>query len=432
MDDRIIRNGLASDPNQTTRSTAPRVRPLRRFVTDRVTAALADTPVVMVTGPRQAGKTTLVRDLVHGERQYLTLDDDTVLEGARSDPAGLVRRLDRGTIDEVQRAPDLLRAIKRSVDQDRRPGRFLLTGSADVLTLPTVSESLAGRMEIITLLPLSGGELRGRRQSFLQNALRGTLVRPSEKTTGDRLVDRVLAGGYPEMLARKDPARRRAWARDYVKAIVQRDVRDIADVERLAQMTRLLQIVAQYAGRLVNFRQIGGQNGLDDKTTKKYVAILEQVFLMRRVEPWFRNRLKRLVKTPKLHFLDSGLLAAVLGITAEAVARDRSSFGALLETFAFSEVLKQSTWLDEGCTFSHYRDKDQDEVDIVVEHETAGVVGVEIKSAATVHAADFKGLRKLATATGADFRLGVVLYDGEHTVSFGERLFAAPLSCVWS
>lgn len=402
-----------------------------RFAARQVTAALHDTPVVMVIGPRQCGKTTLARNFVAGDRVYVTLDDDTVLQGAREDPAGFVRNLDRVTIDEIQRAPDLLRAIKTSVDQDRRPGRFLLTGSANVLTLPTVSESLAGRLAVVTLFPLSRAEIRDRRPAFLRKAFGGALVKSPEAVMGDELMQAVLTGGYPEMLRRKAAARRQAWARDYVSAIVQRDVRDIADVERLTQMSRLLRVLAHHSGQLTNFTLIGGQNNLDDKTTKKFVAILEQLFLVRRIEPWFRNRLKRLVKTPRLHFLDSGLLSAILGVTAEQVARDRTLFGPLLETFVFSELLKQNAWLDEPCSFWHYRDKDQDEVDLVIENEAAELVGIEVKAAATVNASDFKGLRKLADATGHALRLGVVLYDGAQTVPFGDRLFAAPVSCLW-
>ena len=299
-----------------------------RFAAARVTAALKDTPVVMVTGPRQCGKTTLVRDLVAGARAYRTLDDETALAGARQDATGFVRGLDRSTIDEVQRAPDLLRAIKQSVDQDRRPGRFLLTGSANVLTLPTVSESLAGRMEVVTLLPLARPNRA--KATFLRKAFAGTLATPPEELIGHDLVRAVLTGGFPEMLRRTEAARRRAWARDYVRALIQRDVRDIADVERLDQMPRLLRVLAHHSGQLTNFTQIGGQHGLDDKTTKKYVAVFEQLFLVRRLEPWFNNHLNRLVKTPKLHFLDSGLLAAVLGITAERIAGERALFGPLV------------------------------------------------------------------------------------------------------
>ena len=402
-----------------------------RFALEQVTTALKDTPVVMVTGPRQCGKTTLVRDLVAGKREFITLDDDTMLAAARSDPTGLVRSLDLATIDEVQRVPDLLRAIKKSVDDDRRAGRFLLTGSANTLTMPRVSDSLAGRMEIVSLLPLSRTEIQGKKPEFLQAAFGGKLRNPVDPLIGKDLVHAVLTGGYPEMLRRADPKRRQTWARDYIRAIVQRDVREVADVEKLDQMPRLIQVLAHHSGQLTNFTQIGGQVGFDDKTTRKYVGILEQLFLVRRIEPWFRNQLKRLVKTPKLHFLDSGLLGTLLGATAERIAKDRSIFGPLLETFVFSEVLKQASWFDENCALYHYRDKDQDEVDLVIEAGSGAIVGVEVKASATVNAGDFRGLRKLAQASGDNFKLGVALYDNEKIVPFGDRLLAAPISCLW-
>jgi uncharacterized protein len=234
------------------------------------------------------------------------------------------------------------------------------------------------------------------------------------------------------MLRREDPKRRQTWARDYVRAIVQRDVREVANVEKLDQMPRLLQVLAHHSGQLTNFTQIGGQVGFDDKTTRKYVAILEQLFLVRRVEPWFRNQLKRLVKTPKLHFVDSGLLGALLGASVERVAKDRTMFGPLLETFVFSEVLKQASWFGESCALYHYRDKDQDEVDLVIETGGGALVGIEVKASVTVNAGDFKGLRKLAEACGDNFKLGVVLYDGGRPVLFGGRLVAAPMSCLWA
>lgn len=405
---------------------------LPRFAVDTVTTALLDTPVVIVTGPRQCGKTTLVRDLVGKDREFITLDDDTVLNAARIDPAGMVRGLDEVTIDEVQRAPDLLRAIKRSVDNDRRAGRFLLTGSANILALPQASESLAGRMEIVGLLPLSRAEICGVRPAFLSSAFAGKIDKPAETLVGQPLIEAVLTGGYPEMLRRKDPKRRRAWALDYLTAIIQRDVRDIAEVEKLDQMPRLLRILANHSGQLTNFSQIGAQIGFDDKTTRKYVGILEQLFLVRKIEPWFRNRLKRLVKTPKLHFVDSGLLSALLGVTAERIGRNRSLFGALLETFVLAEVLKQTSWSDESFNLYHYRDKDQDEVDVVIERNDGALIGVEVKAGATVNEQDFKGMHKLAAASGGDFKLGVVVYDGDKTLRFGESFFAAPISCVWN
>jgi predicted AAA+ superfamily ATPase len=299
------------------------------------------------------------------------------------------------------------------------------------LALPQVSESLAGRMETVSLLPLSQVEVRGGKPAFLKTAFAGRIARPQHLLTGNDLVNAVLTGGYPEMLRRKTPARRQAWAREYLKALLQRDVRDIAEVEKLDGMSRLFRALAQHSGGLVNFARAGGRIGLDDKTARKYVTIFEQLFVVRRVEPWLRNRLKRLVKTPKLHFLDSGLLATTLGATAARIAKDRAILGPLLEAFVFSEVLKQAEWLGEDCTLHHYRDKDQDEVDVVVENHDGAVVGVEVKAAATVGAGDFRGLRKLADACGKELRLGAVLYDGEQVVPFGERLFAAPVSCLW-
>jgi predicted AAA+ superfamily ATPase len=298
--------------------------------------------------------------------------------------------------------------------------------------LPQVSESLAGRMEIVNLMPISRAEILGKEPAFLNTAFNSKLVKPGPDIVGDELVHAVLVGGYPEMLRRENSRRRQAWARDYVKAIVQRDVRDIAEVEKLDQLPRLLQALAHHSGQLTNFTQIGGQIGIDDKTTRKYTGILEQLFLVHRVSPWFRNELKRLVKTPKLHFVDSGLLAALLALTAEQIAKDRSTFGALLETFVFSEIMKQTAWCEDGYTLHHYRDKDQDEVDIIVEDERGGLVGIEVKASATVRASDFKGMRKLLDICGDDLKLGLVLYDGTKVVPFGDRLFAAPMSCLWS
>jgi predicted AAA+ superfamily ATPase len=404
-----------------------------RYANERVATALSDTPVVMVNGPRQCGKTTLVKALGGGAaRRYVTLDDETVLASARADPAGFIRELDVVTIDEVQRAPDLLRAIKRSVDDDRRPGRFLLTGSANILAMPTIAESLAGRMEVVTLLPLSQAEIRGGRSDFVAQAFSGKVRAPDHCITGSALVETVITGGYPEVLARRDSRRRAAWAREYIRAIIERDVRDIVDVDRLDQMPMLLRALASHAGQLTNFSRLGGQLRLDDKTVRRYQGILEHVFLVRRIEPWSRNELRRLVKTPKLHFLDTGLLSVLLGATADRLAADRSQFGAILESFVIAEILKITGWSGEEIRLSHYRDKDQDEIDLILEDDAGCLVAIEVKASATVSSSDFNVLRKVAQVAGSQFRLGLVLYDGEAVLPFGDGLFAAPLSCLWS
>jgi predicted AAA+ superfamily ATPase len=279
---------------------------------------------------------------------------------------------------------------------------------------------------------LGQAEILREKSNFLDKAFAGELATPKNLILGPDLIEHALTGGYPEMIARTDPRRRSAWAREYVRAIVERDVSEIADVERLDQMPQLLRALAYHSGQLLNFAQLAGQIGLDDKTARRYIGIFENLFLVRRIEPWFRNPLKRLVKTPKLFFLDSGLLAALTGLTKDRIAKDRTVVGALLETFVANEILRLATWSDVRPTFHHYRDKDQDEVDIIMEDENGDMIGLEVKAAATVTAQDFKGLRKVATATGNAFRAGWVLYDGDKILPFGDRLAAVPLSCLWS
>lgn len=282
-----------------------------RWIEQRVRENLSDTRVVLLTGPRQAGKTTLVRKLAGDDARYLTLDDANTLAAAKEDPTGFVRGLDRAIIDEIQRAPELILAIKQSVDADGRPGRFLLTGSANLLTLPRVADSLAGRMAVVDLLPLSVSEVRGHQSRFLEEIFQGRVPESKEPLIGDGLMETVLAGGYPEALARKGLGRRQAWYDDYARAIVERDVRDIAQIDRLKQMPRLLRILAHHSGQLVNYSKVGAPLGLSHVTTQKYAGIFEQLYLTRVLPPWSNNELSRLIKTPKLHFLDAGLLAAM-------------------------------------------------------------------------------------------------------------------------
>lgn len=404
-----------------------------RFAAPLVAGALQDTRVVLVAGPRQAGKTTLVRSLSDEKLRYFTLDDAVTLAAARNDPKGFIRDLDFAVLDEVQRAPDLLLAIKESVDRDDRPGRFLLTGSANLMTLPTVADSLAGRMEVISLLPLSQAELLGRPPGFLELAFMGRvkpLVGPC--FLGSALVERVLAGGYPEALTRASVERRSKWYLDYANAIIQRDIHEIAAGGRLGDMPRFLELLAHYAAQPVNLSGIGASLGMDHKTVGRYLDILAALYLVTTIPPWLSNGIARLTKAPKLHFLDSGLLAALRGLSRAQVMRDKSSFGAVLESFVYGELLKQAGWLPlAGIRFHHFRTQHGDEVDLVLEDRSGGLVGLEVKASATVTAADFSGLRKLAAAAGHAFRLGAVLYDGDQAVPFGNDLWALPLSCLW-
>ena len=371
-------------------------------------------------------------DIASNNIPFLTLGDPTVLQSALDDPVGFIRGLDRAVVDEVQRAPNLLLSIKRSVDENNTPGRFLLTGSANLMTIPSMADSLAGRMEIVHLLPLSQAELVGKQSDFIDKAFGAKQPSTDHLVIGDGLIEAVLSGGYPEALKRKNWTRKQDWYHDYLDAIVQRDVREVAQVEQLSLMPKLLSILAEHSGQLINYSSIGAAVDLSHVTTRKYLSIFESIYLVHTLQPWFNNRLKRLIKSPKLHFYDAGLLAAMRDVSPDIIKKDKTPFGPILETFVFSELHKIATWSDERCTFSHFRDKDKNEVDIVMENRRGEVVGIEVKASATVSSKDFSGMRKLAEACGKKFVQGLVLYDHDQVVPFAENMFAAPLSSLWS
>jgi predicted AAA+ superfamily ATPase len=415
-----------------------------RGIVRRLQESLADTPVVLLNGPRQSGKTTLVRQFATDQRPYLTLDDVTAAAAARQDPQGFLRRLDGAVIDEVQRVPELLLAIKLAVDERRGPGRFLLTGSADVMALPRVADSLAGRLEVLSLMPLAGCELAGTPIGWIDDvfAALATQTKPPSPTpdqaatqVGGALEKRVLAGGYPEVLRRSSEARRQAWAHSYLNAILQRDVREIAEVDKLLALPQLLAALAQVCGQLCNYTQLGARIGLDGKTVSRYLTILEQLFLVRRVPAWSGNGLARIVKTPKLQFLDSGLLSHLLGLKTARVASDRTAFGPVLECFACGELLRLASWADDSYDLMMYRDKDQMEVDVVIANSLGSLVGVEVKAKASLQRRDAAGLNRLSQQAGDRFLGGVVLYDGIQSLPMGSvagrPIWALPLASLW-
>jgi len=416
----------------TTALPPPASTAITRHVQGKIAIALQDTRVVLVVGPRQAGKTTLARLYASPDRPYLTLDDPATLAAARSDPTGFVRGLKQAVIDEVQRAPDLLLAIKESVDKDQTPGRFLLTGSTNLMAMPLVADSLAGRLEVITLLPFAQAELAGTQGDLLDRLFDGAgLPAVVNPLVGDDLMECVLKGGYPEALRRTSVNRRQAWLQDYVALILDRDVRDIANIDQLDRMPRLLDVLAAHAGQLVNHSSYGAALGLTTPTAQKYVGILERLFLTRQIPPWSSNAVSRLTKTPKLHFLDTGLLAALRDVTAAQLQKDRTAYGPLLENFVVSEVLKLTTWSEKRLRISHFRTKEQDEVDLVLEDRRGRVIGIEVKASATVRGQDLRGLRKLQEAVGDKFVQGLVLHDHDRITPFDEKLHAAPVSLLW-
>lgn len=404
-----------------------------RAMRPTVVAALADTPVVALLGPRQCGKSTLALTFAP-EFTYISLDDDAVLATARHDPAGFVAGLPHRTIiDEVQRAPGMLRAIKLVVDRDRRPGKFLLTGSANLLLLPQLGDSLAGRMEIVALQPLAEAEKErtagGLLKAFLEDGLK-----PAIRGTGGDGLDlpgRMVGGGYPEPLSRT-PERARLWHRNYVRALMERDVQDVARVNDAGEVARLLELLALRTGELLNVSNVSHDLGLQRETVGKHLGILERLFLVRRVPAWHRNESKRLVKAPKVHLVDSGLAAMLSGVTAEDWALRRDRYGHLLESFVVQQVIAQAGWTNPDLRFWHYRDKDQEEVDLVI---TLGrkTWGIEVKSSASVTESEGRGLRRLAEQCGKDFQGGMLAYTGTSVLPMADkRMWAVPIREFWT
>lgn len=405
-----------------------------RNVRRALRVALTDTPVVALLGPRQSGKSTLVRSLAP-ERAYVTLDEEQSLRTALEDPVGFVAALPaRVTLDEVQRAPGLLLAIKAAVDRDRRPGRFLLTGSANLLMLPKVGDSLAGRIEFVHLHPLTESEKERQPGALLQTFLGGRFaprIPGTDAAPANHLPQRLLRGGYPPALLRS-PARARQWHRQYLRTVLERDVADVARVRGAAELGRLFEIAALRSATLLNLSALSTELGVRRETVDQYLTVLERLFLVRRLLAWHRNEAKRLIKTPKIHLLDSGLAGTLMGLEAGDWTTRRDRFGHLAESFVVQQLIAQAGWTDPDLRFWHYRDKDQVEVDLVI---TRGrrTWGVEVKTAATVTPADGNGLRRLAEQCGKDFEGGMILYAGTSTLSTADRrIFAVPLSSIWT
>lgn len=404
-----------------------------RFIQPRLLEALEDSPVVLVHGPRQCGKSTLARMVGDAAGYaYITFDDDVLRAAAKSDPVGFVGDLGRKVIlDEVQRVPELFTSLKAAVDRERTPGRFILTGSANVLLLPNLADSLAGRMEILRLHPLAQAELVRTTPTFLDTLFRAGFRSGSHVRLGKELSERITTGGYPAALTRSTPRRRASWYRDYIETIIQRDVRHLARISALDALPRLLTLSAGQTSRLLNVADLASPFQVSRPTIRDYLTLLGHVFLLDELPPWHNNRLSRLIKTPKLHLGDTGVACALLGVDADALAADRQLLGQLLETFVFQELRRQAGWHEGPVTFHHFRDKDGVEVDIVLEGMGQRIAGVEVKASATVNASDFRGLKKLKEAVDERFMAGVVLYDGESAVSFGDRLYAVPVRCLW-
>ena len=407
----------------------------QRLVEPRLQEALADSPVVLIQGPRQCGKTMLAQ--MAGETAgyaYFSFDDEGTKNFAVGDPLGFVESLpERVILDEVQRAPNLFSSIKLSVDRNRKPGRFILTGSMRVLHFSKINDSLAGRMDIIRLHPLAQSEIEQTGPRLLDSLFSPNITARQEWPAKNQIVDRIVTGGYPEALKRPSPPRRARWYKSYIETLIERDVADIAKIASLETLPQLLKLAAAYTAQLLSVNGLASSFQLNRLTIKSYLTLLEKLFLLERLPAWHSNYAKRLVKTPKLHLCDTGVACALLNFNSSEFANNRELFGHILETFVLQELRRQASGHIQPHTFYHFRDREKDraEVDIVIQRGGTALAGVEVKASATVHTSDFKGLRKFREAAGKQFVSGTLLYNGHSTLSFDKNLYAVPLHSLW-
>jgi len=410
---------------------------IERHARRLILEAATDSRVVMVAGPRQAGKTTLVKEMVADAlpMSYTTLDDAGARRLATEDPVGFIASLERPVaIDEVQRAPDLLLEIKRCVDRDTSPGQFLLTGSARVLSLPRVGDALVGRVEPVTLWPLSQAEVAGSKRNLVDELFASSPPKVVDAPVGrDAWLERALAGGLPEARERPEGRRRDAWFASYIATLMERDVRDLADVRALDEVPALLTMVAARSTGPLNIAATAGELRISEASVRRYLALLHAAFVVLRVPSWRRSMGRRATAAAKYQLVDAGLAAHVLSLDRQRIESDGALAGGLLEGFVRMELVKQAATSESRPTVHHFRTRGgASEVDAVLERRGGQVVGVEIKASATPSQRDFRGLAELRESRGDDFVAGVVVYSGEQTLPFGDRMWALPVSALWT
>lgn len=401
----------------------------------KIIESIQFSPATLINGARQTGKSTFLQNSFVGAEgfSYTNLDDLNLLRLAKSDPITFLSQLpSRAAIDEIQRTPELLLPLKKIIDEDRATRRFLLSGSANILTLPKLSESLAGRMEIYTLWPLSQGEIHGRKERFIDWAFSDEPPETPSPFSQTDYLETLVRGGYPEALAQMQAGRGPEWFKSYLATILQRDIQDISRIDGLAELPNLLDIIVSRAGNLINFADISRMTKLNAVTLKRYYTLLEMVFLVVEVPAWGTNFEKRLVKSPKIFINDTGLLCYLRGLSQEALQRERGLIGSVMENFVAMELTKQLGWAASRCNLLHYRNHQGDEVDAVLESADKRIVGVEVKASMDIKPSDFNGLRSLAETAGERFHRGFLLYTGTDVIAYDKNLWALPISSLWT
>jgi uncharacterized protein len=406
-----------------------------RGIHDVLVEALGDTRVVLLLGARQVGKSTLAQEIISGGHPAgsINLDTQAPRQAANADPEGFVAALARPVlIDEVQRGgPDLLLAIKSAVDKDHTPGQFFLTGSANVLANRKVLDALTGRVEIVTLWPLAQSEIEESNHNFVDSLFAGSAPDVQDARIGrEALVERLIAGGYPEARLRTDRARTR-WFSSYLEATLGRDLGDITDAHKLREMPRLLRLLASQAANVVAPANLSNDIELHRETVDAYIGLLEAIFLVKRLPAWTPGIGRREIRHPKIYVVDTGLLLHLLGADEDRLANDDQITGKALENFVAMEILRHAEWSERAPKPFHYR-QGREEINIVLEDRSGDIACVEVKASASIQSRDWRALSRLRDARGKSFRCGVLLYSGENTVPLSDRIFAVPISGLWA
>ncbi|MFH1253916.1 MAG: ATP-binding protein [bacterium] len=409
---------------------------LKRNITSKIYSALEYMPIILLRGARQTGKTTLAKSIAMNKKyNYITFDNIQYLTAAKSDPISFISRLEKPVIlDEIQRVPELFLPIKNDVDENRIAGRYFLTGSADPLLIPKLGDSLAGRMRLLTLWPLSQGEIEGKAETFIDRVFNQVPVVTSGvfSCSKDDLLVRAVKGGYPTSVFMKTEQQRNEWFNDYISLVLQKDILDLSRIENVNQIPNLLMLLASRVGGLLNTEELARSVKLSAVTLQRYIELLRTLFLVQLLPAWSGNLGKRLVKSPKIYLSDTALQLFVLNIDLERLNKDPFLVGSVIENFVVLELLKQISWSDMNIQMFHYRDYAQSEVDIVLEGPAGGLVAIEVKSSQNVSNNDFKGLKNFQNSVGDKFIQGILLYTGTTSIPFGEKLTAIPISSLWS
>ena len=403
-----------------------------RWQRHKIEQAMATRRVVLLVGARQCGKTTLAKQLITEETAYLTLDDTTLREAAENDPQNFVKhKLKTLIIDEIQRAPSLLPAIKKVVDEETQPGQYLLTGSANIQALPSTQESLAGRVSKVRLRPLTQGEIKGNKPDFLTHAFSQSFNFHWNFYEKDAIIEMAFQGGFPEALT-LEGRNQKKWYRDYIEALLERDLQDVAKIHRYDAMRELTKVLAAWSSKFLDTSAISSGLSIHRPTVATYINALEALYIVERVLPWTKTDYDRVGKQSKLFMTDSGLMSSILSWNRDQIRFDSDRLGKLMETFIFNELASQIDASEEEYELYHYRDRAKREIDFLIEHDDQAILGIEVKSSSSIQKKDFNHLEWFQENLSKDKPfVGIVLYSGNMPLSFGQNLWAIPISMLW-